>query len=165
MIIEIVYHHYNIHFHNKGVSRHTTNWKTQLTNKAYAYVLYWRKYLEFIPLNDHICVWPSYYYYTTTTKSIIHVDQIMHTSQKLVEDLPPMIFTVVIFGPRRVNMLLLISNQYPVLILSMQLLNFGCCQTKLTSSTKNLYRNLIYPGEYDIEYLKEYVRYGISLDM
>ena len=35
------------YFHNKGVSRHTTNWKTQLTNKAYAYVLYWRKYLEY----------------------------------------------------------------------------------------------------------------------
>ena len=124
-----------------------------------------------IPLNDHICVWPSYYYYTTTTKSIIHVDQIMHTSQKLVEDLPPMIFTVVTFGPRRVNMLLLISNQYPVLILSMQ---YAAAElwilgnnkaAKLSSSTKNLYRNLIliYPGEYDIEYLKEYRTLSIEM--
>ena len=115
-----------------------------------------------IPLNDHICVWPSYYYYTTITSDDLTM---LIQVRSWWKNLPPMIFTVVIFGPRRVNMLLLISNQYPVLILSMQLLNFGCCQTKLTSSTKNLYRNLIYPGEYDIEYLKEYVRYGISLDM
>ena len=45
------------YFHNKGVSRHTTNWKTQLTNKAYAYVLYWRKYLEYYTIErPYLCL-------------------------------------------------------------------------------------------------------------
>ena len=128
---------------------------------SYAYSLYWRKYLEHYTIErPHLCL----------DKLLFSDDEGWLTScgPNWIEHQWGNHYSGNFWAAtcEHINHLELTINKYQYWIRNIPLLNYGLelqqqgggtiREAKLTSTTKKLYSNLIYPGEYSHQHLMDY---------